>query len=50
MEQYLLYTPDGYYFIWFKPNGKNPQLNGPHSDKPINLPIIKVDNPYGFKP
>ncbi len=51
MEQYHLRDKKGYYWIWFRPDpDSKPQLNGPHMEPMINLPIIEVENPLGFKP
>lgn len=50
VEQYLLQTPEGYYFIWYRDENGKPSLNGPHSEKMINLPVIKVQNPLSFEP
>lgn len=51
MEQYLLQCPKGYYWIWFKTSDMpKPRLNGPHSDKILNLPVIQVENPVAFNP
>ena len=49
MVTYLLQDKLGYYWIWYRENGK-PKLNGPHSEKMLNLPVIQVDNPLSFKP
>jgi len=49
IETYLLRDKKGYYWIWYKvPEEKKAQLNGPHSEKILNLPIIEVDNPLSF--
>jgi hypothetical protein len=51
MEQYLLHDKLGYYWIWYRGSkDERPNLNGPHSEKMINLPVIEVDNPISFKP
>jgi len=50
-EQYLLQDQKGYYWIWAKSNkDEKPMINGPHSEKFVNLPVIKVENPLLFKP
>lgn len=49
MRQYLLKCKQ-YYFIWYEPEPGKPQLNGPHMEPMINLPVIEVDNPLAFKP
>jgi hypothetical protein len=48
-KTYQLRDEKGYYWIWYEKNGK-PQLNGPHSRKHLNLPVIKVKNPLKFDP
>lgn len=39
----------GYYWILYEDDSGR-HLNGPHSDKPINLPEILVDNPASYEP
>ena len=51
MEQYLLQDNDrGYYWIWYRDEDGKVNLSGPHPEKMINLPVIRVDNPIGFTP
>lgn len=49
MKQYLLQTADSQYWLWYE-GIDGPQLNGPHSDKMVNLPVIQVENPVGWTP
>ena len=49
IEQYLLLS-NGYYWIWYRDWEGKSNLNGPHSEKIINLPVIECKNPLDFKP
>ncbi|MFA5396895.1 MAG: HNH endonuclease [Methanogenium sp.] len=50
VETYLLVDLQNYYWIYTRTADSEPNLNGPFSDKPLNLVPIKVDNPVSFHP
>lgn len=47
---YLLKCEKGYYWIYHPDENGKPCLNGPHSEKMVNLPEVKIANPLDFKP
>jgi len=50
MRTYLLIDPFGYYWVWYCDENGKIEINGPHSEKTINLDPINVENPFWFKP
>lgn len=50
MKQYLLQSPDSYFWLWWEDERGQPQLGGPYSAPVVNLPVIQVENPVGFIP